>query len=190
MKIKSLIILAVSALVMTACGNNQNNKAAEETAAPIAITIDSLYVNGEALVGELIEIEGVCSHICSHSASKIFLLGETNPKALRVEAAELGSFAQECVNSVVKVQGMLREERIDEAYLQSWEQRIADKSAEQHGNGEGGCDTEKSARGETANSDEGRIADFRARIAERQQAEGKDYLSFYFVEAEAYEIVE
>lgn len=190
MKIKSLIILAVSALVMTACGNNQNNKAAEETAAPIAITIDSLYVNGEALVGELIEIEGVCTHICSHSASKIFLMGDTNPKALRVEAAELGSFAQECVNSVVKVQGMLREERINEEYLQRWEQRIADKTAEQHGDGDGGCDTEKSARGETANSDEGRIADFRARIAERQQAEGKDYLSFYFVEAEAYEVVE
>lgn len=35
---------------------------------------------------------------------------------------------------------------------------------------------------------EGRIADFRQRIGERQLATGKDYLSFYFVEASGYAI--
>ena len=34
---------------------------------------------------------------------------------------------------------------------------------------------------------EGRIADFRRKIAERNAAEGKPYLSFYFVEAQSYE---
>ena len=60
----------------------------------------------------------------------------------------------------------------------------------QRENGEAGCDTEKAARGETANSVEGRIADFRTKIAARAEAEGKEYLSFYFVEAQSYEIVE
>lgn len=35
-----------------------------------------------------------------------------------------------------------------------------------------------------------RIADFRQKIAARKEAVGKEYLSFYFVEALAYEIVE
>ena len=63
---------------------------------------------------------------------------------------------------------------------------------EKHGNeeGEGGCDTEKNSRGETADTPEGRIADFRAKIAAEKEATGKEYLSFYHVVAESYEINE
>ena len=44
------------------------------------------------------------------------------------------------------------------------------------------------ARGETANTPEKRIADFRAQIAKRQAESGKPYLSFYYLEATDYEI--
>ena len=192
MKLNSFFAILAAALMMVACGNNQNTKVADQQPVEVvAVAIDTLLVDGETLAGQVVEIEGVCTHICSHSASKIFLLSDGG-KTLRVEAAELGSFAQECVNSVVKVKGVLREERIDEAYLQAWEQRIANKTEEHHGegDGEGGCDTEKAARGETANSSVERIADFRTKIAARTEAEGKEYLSFYFVEAQEYEIVE
>ena len=79
---------------------------------------------------------------------------------------------QHCTNSIVKVKGTLCEERIDEAYLQSWEADVAAQTAEEHGDGESGCDTEKKARGETANTTAERIADFRAKIAARKAAEG------------------
>ena len=59
---------------------------------------------------------------------------------------------------------------------------------EKHGTGEAGCDSEKKARGETANSPEARIADFRAKIADRKAETGKEYLSFYFMEANSYEV--
>ena len=193
MKFNSFLAMVAAALMMVACGNNQNNKAADEQAQVAqAVMIDEVLVGGEALAGQLIEIEGVCTHICSHSASKIFLLGENEGKTIRVEAAELGSFDQKCVNSIVKVKGILHEERIDEAYLQAWEERIANKTEEKHGegDGEGGCDTEKAARGETANTSVERIADFRTKIAARKEADGKEYLSFYYVEAKEYEIVE
>lgn len=193
MKLNSFLAMVAAALMMVACGNNQNNKAAEEQAEVAqAVMIDQVLAEGEALADQLIEIEGVCTHICSHSASKIFLLGENEGKTIRVEAAELGSFDQKCVNSIVKVKGILHEERIDEAYLQAWEERIANKTEEKHGegDGEGGCDTEKAARGETANTSVERIADFRTKIAARKEADGKEYLSFYYVEAKEYEIVE
>ena len=193
MKFNSFLAMVAAALMMVACGNNQNNKAAEEqTEVAQAVMIDQVLAEGEALADQLIEIEGVCTHICSHSASKIFLLGENEGKTIRVEAAELGSFDQKCVNSIVKVKGILHEERIDEAYLQAWEERIANKTEEKHGegDGEGGCDTEKAARSETANTSVERIADFRTKIAARKEADGKEYLSFYYVEAKEYEIVE
>ncbi len=77
---------------------------------------------------------------------------------------------------------------MDEAYLQQWEARLKTAAAEKHGEGEAGCTTEKKARGETANTPEARIADFRAKIAKRQAETGKPYLSFYFMEAANYEI--
>ena len=115
-------------------------------------------------------------------------MGSDESKIIRVEAAKLGSFKQKCANSIVKVNGILREERIDETYLQTWEQTLL-AEGEQHGDGESGCATEKAARGETGNSSAERIADFRAKIAARNESEGKAYLSFYFIEALSYEII-
>ena len=84
---------------------------------------------------------------------------------------------------------MLKEQRVDEAYLQQWEAQLKETSDQKHGEeGEGGCSTEKKARGETANTPQTRIADFRAKIADRQAKEGKVYLSFYYMQATGYEI--
>ena len=192
MKIKSFLILA-TALVMVACGGNTSNKSNNEEAEAVAATamdIDALLSSAEELAGKEVEIEGICTHICSHGGRKIFLMGSDDTKTIRIEAGELGAFDQKCVNSIVKVKGILNEERIDEAYLKQWEALNAAKATEEHGDGEGGCSTEKAARGATGNTVEERIAGFRARIAERKAAEGKEYLSFYFVLATAYEVVE
>ncbi|GAE83437.1 hypothetical protein JCM10512_1708 [Bacteroides reticulotermitis JCM 10512] len=94
------------------------------------------------------------------------------------------------MNAIVRVTGTLNEQRIDEAYLQNWEAQLKAKANEKHGEGEAGCSTEKKARGETANTPADRIADFRAKIADRKAKSGKEYLSFYFVEATSYEVQE
>lgn len=194
MKFKSILILA-TALLMVACGGNTSNKSKGEEAQAqgevvAAMEIDALLASAEKLVGQEVAIEGICTHICSHGGRKIFLMGSDDAKTIRIESGKLGAFDQKCVNSIVKVKGMLKEERIDEAYLKNWEELEAANAAEEHGDGEGGCSTEKAARGETGNTTEERIADFRARIAERKEATGKEYLSFYFVEATAYEVLE
>ena len=62
------------------------------------------------------------------------------------------------------------------------------QTAEQHGSTEAGGASEKAARQETGITVEERIADFRTRIAARKAAEGKEYLSFYYVTATSYEI--
>lgn len=188
-----MMILLAATMMWAACGSNGSKKAADDTAVTTEVTtmeIDSVLAAAETLAGKEIELEGICTHICKHGGTKIFMMGSDDTKTLRIEAAELGSFDQKCVSSIVKVKGILREERIDEAYLQRWEATAAAQTAEEHGDDESGCDTEKSARGETGNTVEERIADFRTKIAARKEAVGKDYLSFYFVEALSYEIVE
>ena len=179
MKTKKLTIaIAIVAMTFigTSCGNKQQKSASEATteqSASSALEIDSLLANAESLAGQEVTIEGVCTHTCKHGAKKIFLMGSDDTHVIRVEAGTLGAFDPKCVNSIVRVTGTLKEQRIDEAYLQT---------------GEAGCDSEKKARGETANSPEARIADFRAKIADRKAETGKEYLSFYFMEADSYEV--
>ena len=193
MKTKLMVAVAMIAacFTMVSCGNAQKKQAqSTEQVASAAMSIDDVMAKAADLVDQTVTIEGVCTHTCSHGAKKMFLVGSDDSKTLRVEAGELGAFDTKVVNQMVTVKGALKEERIDEAYLVDWENRLKANTEEKHGNGEGGCDTEKNSRGETANTDEGRIADFRAKIAAEKAATGKEYLSFYHVVAESYEINE
>ena len=185
MKIKSLLILATVALFAISCGGNR----AKSVTAEAVVEVETLLAGATEYVDKIIEVEGICTHICQHGARKIFLMGSDETKSIRIESGDLGAFDQKCQNSIIKVIGTLCEERIDEAYLQNWEAAVAANSAEQHGDGESGCETEKKARGETGSTTAERIADFRAKIAARKAAEGKEYLSFYYVVAQAYEVL-
>jgi len=192
MKAKWMVaVMMFAACILSACGGGKKQaQNAEEAVA--AMSIDEVMAKAAGLVDQTVTIEGVCSHTCSHGAKKMFLVGSDDSKTLRIEAGELGAFDTKVVNNIVTVKGVIKEERIDEAYLVDWENRLKSQTAEKHGNeeGEGGCDTEKNARGETADTPEGRIADFRTKIAAEKAATGKEYLSFYHVVAESYEINE
>lgn len=195
MKILKMTMIATAvavSMVFASCGNKQQQAGSEaastEAVVSGALEIDSLLANAETLVGREVTIEGVCTHICKHGGRKIFLMGSDDTQTIRVEGGSVGKFEPKCVNSIVCVTGELKEQRVDETYLQNWEAQLKAKAAEKHGEGEAGCSTEKKARGETANTPEARIVDFRAKIADRKAKTGKDYLSFYFVEASSYEI--
>ena len=188
-KLMMAAFLVAACFTMMSCGGGKKQtQAAEE----VAMSIDEVMEKAADLVEQTVVIEGVCTHTCSHGAKKMFLVGSDDSKTLRIEAGELGAFDTKVVNNVVTVKGIIKEERIDEAYLQDWEARLKAQTEEKHGDGdgEGGCDTEKNARGETANTTEGRIADFRAKIAAEKEATGKEYLAFYHVVANSYEINE
>ena len=194
MKTRSLLVafMAFSALTFSACSNNKKNdtQQASEATSSASLSIDEVLASADSLAGKEVTIQGICTHTCKHGATKIFLMGSDDTKTIRVEACKLGSFDSKCVNSIVEVKGTLVEDRIDEAYLQNWEKQLSAQTEKQHGDGEAGCDTEKKARGETGNTAQERIADFRAKIAQQKAQTGKDYLSFYHVDAASYDIKE
>ncbi len=194
MRIKNLLLAATAVVALASCGGaptTGTESAKSETttkATDEVLTIDALLAGAEANTDKIVSIKGVCTHTCRHGARKMFLMGSDDTKVIRVEAGELGAFDTKCINNMVEVKGKLVEQRIDEAYLQEWEAQLAEHAAEEHGHGEEGCASEKQARGETGNTTDSRIADFRKKIAERKAESGKEYLSFYFVEAQSYEI--
>ena len=188
----SLTLLLGMTLGLASCGGDSNKSKAQtstEEVAPATLEVDQVLADPDSLVGDTIKVEGVCAHICKHGGGKIFLMGSDDTKTLRVEAGEsIGSFPQETVNSIVRVTGVLVEDRIDEDYLAQWEAQIADQAKEAQG--EGGCAADMKANAEAeANTVRERIANFRSRIAERTEREGKAYVSLYHMEGLSYEIL-
>lgn len=167
--------------------SSSSSKNSTDLPAAAVLTIDQVLAQADSLAGRTVTLAGVCTHTCKHGATKIFLMGSNDTQTLRIEAGPLGSFDPKCLHSRVQVTGTLKEERIDEGYLLRWEEKQKVEAEKEHTEN-GGCATEKNARGETAQTAEQRIADFRRRITQRQATEGKAYLSFYFLEATAYEI--
>lgn len=187
-------IAALSMLSMSSCTSGSKSNEQQETqvqSEASSLSVDELLSDAEMLTGTTVTIEGVCTHICSHGARKIFLMGTDDTKTIRIEATDnTGAFSQDCVNSMVSVTGKVVEERIDEAYLANWEAREKDGTAESHGDDEeAGCASEQQAQNEDpVDTFEERIANFRKRIAQEKEKTGKDYLAFYHIAANSYTI--
>ena len=195
MKKTTLSILAIASILtagMASCSGSSNtekeNVETVDTLNAESVSVDYLLDNADSLVGKTVNVEAVCTHICSRGGRKIFLMGSDDTRTIRVEAGELGAFDKKCARSIVNVTGTLMEERIDEAYLKDWEAKAA-AAQDQHGDvKKGGCDAEKNARGESGESVQDRIDAFRQKIAERKAADGRDYLSFYYIQAISYSV--
>lgn len=185
--------VAGSLLLLSSCGGQSTQKTTgnvEPKSVEVSknMGIDDLLNDADRYVGNAVAVEGICTHICKHGGKKIFLMGSDDTKTIRVEAGKIGRFKQECVNSIVELKGTLCEERIDEAYLKQWETKLEAAITDKHGTSGEGCDTEKKARGEVGSTESERIADFRNKIAKRKEESGKEYLSFYYIDALEYEI--
>lgn len=198
MKKHFVLIALVGVLTLSGCNEKKSgdNKIDTETMASAqavgtqALTVDQVLARADSLVGQEIMVEAVCTHICKHGGKKVFLMGSDDTKSLRVEAGEtIGSFKQEVMNSLVTIIGTLEEDRIDEAYLTQWENELVTADAEAHE--EGSCTAEQMANNEkAAKSAKERIANMRTQIAERQEKEGKAYLSFYYLQSNSYTIAQ
>ncbi len=190
-------ILAIACMAMfSACGSKTSTEAQPEEVS--AMSVDEVLANADSLVGDTVTIEGVCSHLCSHGAMKAFVAGTADSIMLRCEAnPHIGqAFPLEMTRHAVQVKGILVEERVDSAVI---EQMVAQNEAlkaqaaakgEEAKDHESGCETERTARGQkNAVTFEDRIADYRQKIAARQEKEGKPYLSYYYLQAISYDIL-
>lgn len=192
-------IAFITLLMATSCGNKTENSI-EET---VALSVDTVVANPEAFLGDTITIEGVVSHLCKHGGKKAFLLGSNENTMIRCEATpDMGGyFPQETIHKPLSVTGVLVESRLTEDDVKNMEAQQAERVkmiAEQAGeeqaaavaNAATGCETERKAQGQgDIDSFAAQMEDYRKRIAERTEKEGKPYLSSYFIVATSYEIL-
>lgn len=195
MKKSILLVPAMAvALLFSACSCESQQSSTQEEQEQTALQVDDVLAQGEELVGEIVTVEGVTTHVCSHGGARLFLMGSDDTKTIRVEAGEaIGSFPAEVVNSLVTVTGELHETRLYESDLQQQEERIkarAEEAKQEAGKGEHEeCAASAQASGvdPTATALE-RVAQRRAKLAEREANEGKAYLSIFYVVATSYSV--
>lgn len=189
-------ILAIACVaVFSACGNK--DKTAEAVPEVTVISVDDVFADADSLTGDTITIEGICSHLCSHGAMKAFIKGSADTVMIRCEAnPHMGqAFPLDMTNRKAQVKGILVEQRIDSAAVDTMEVQYAEnlKKAETEGRTsthKNDCKTERSAQGQADIATfEDRMADYRQKIADRAAKESKNYLSFYYLEAISYEIL-
>lgn len=118
-----LLVLSVTLLLFADCAGNRR-----------PMNVDELMMNAEALAGETVIVEGLCTHVCTKSGMKLFLQGTDKTQTLRAESdATLGKFDPASVEKNVRVRGKLVEEQ------------ISDNSPVSHGEEGEGCETEQAA---------------------------------------------
>ena len=187
-------------LIASSCGSKTDNNTADSVD---ALSVDTVVANPEAFLGDTIVVEGVVSHLCKHGGKKAFLLGSTDQTMIRCEETpEMGgAFPQESIHKPMRVTGTVVESRMTEETVSQMEAQHAEQVkmvAEQAGeeqaaavdNAAAGCETERKAQGQADIATfAAQMADYRARIAERAEKEGKPYLSTYYIVTYDYEIL-
>ena len=173
MKILNATVLLLCLISIIACKPSSPKEAAQEI-----YSVDSILTIQDALIGDTFMLEGFCVDVCGHGSNHITLLGSDTTRFVNVEAnSELVSFDKGVLNNNVCVKATIAEERVDEAFLSNWEQRLDESlKAPDGGNPEAVAMLKK------------QIEQIRAEIAERTKKENKNYYSQYHIIASEYEI--
>ncbi len=174
---KKLVFILVAVIALVSC-NNENKSIEDQEAVKVANA--NFQKEAVDLVDQKIALEGTVNHVCKHGGKRFFL-GEERIKILA--SNKIGSFDVALEGSDVYVEGILREERVDEAFLVEWEAELDAnarvKEKELAHKGEPGHDHAEEENAEDPNAAAMKqIKDYRAQLA----AAGKEYLSFFTVE--------
>lgn len=174
---RKIIFVLIGVLALASCNNE--NKALKDQEA-VFISIENFETAALDLVDQKIALEGLVNHVCKHGGKRFFL-GEERIKILASD--KIGSFDVALEGSDVLVEGILREERVDEDFLIEWEAELDEstkvREKELEHKGEPGHDHDEGENAEDPNAGAlKQIKDYREQLADT----GKEYLSFFTVE--------
>ena len=177
MKMKKLILIAIVTLAV-ACNSNapkdETVKKSEITEQAKLFTSDDLLKDISNQIDKEVAVKGTVVHVCKHGGKKLHLIGENPDERLIVFATEeVGKFERELEGSDIVLNGVVREKRIDEAYLDKW----AAEMEEHHKD-----DEDKDA----FHKEQENIEKMRAEV----KASEKGYISKYRIEAKKFEAKE
>ena len=175
---KKLVSFLLLVLLVTACSKQEPKEQVEpkeEAPEVVSITFEEFQSNPDMYVDKYVKVEGTCVHTCKHGGKKMHIVG-TDPeyKLVILASDKVAMFDKALEGSAVMVEGFVRVEKIDEAYLNNWEAELKADVEKQKDAGE--VDEEHH---ENLN----KIASLRKELKET----GKDVIANYSIECQKFE---
>ncbi len=154
------------------------------------LQVSELMDSAASMIDQEVKIEGLMMHVCKHGGKRAFFkdLAPEVEKSIKVEAADCPVFDETNMGSTFRVEGVLKELRIDNAYLDEWESELKAHAHEHEHEEEESCG---SCSGDSEEEDKvnpvfERIAGMRKQVAESE----KGYLPFYWIEGSKWKIID
>lgn len=171
--LRNVLAIITLAIIMSSCGNK---KVTEVT----PLTVAQLTEQAENLIDSNVVVDGTVIHICKHGGKKMFIINDNPDVKFKIVASDVVTmFDASLEGSDVVVEGVLIEERIDEAYLAEWEAEVMTSQIDTMNTSEGqtgNCSHEKKTQDDGPLS---QINNLRNQIKEN----GKGYVPFFHVVA-------
>lgn len=180
---RTLLLLIIPSLLILASCNGGSGNAETPKADTVFLAVRTFTDSAEKYSGKPMWIEGTVFHTCKHGGKRMFLVDGTD--SIRVEVTtgnNIPKFDESLIGSRVKVLGILKEERVDNKYLNEWEAEVK-KPVENHNAG-----LHSGARGHEDKDTQDKLDEINS-LREDLKKSGKDHLSFFSVEAISYTIV-
>ncbi|MCM1177074.1 MAG: hypothetical protein NC308_06130 [Clostridium sp.] len=156
--------------VLASCAGNSDNGRKVIGVDELASVVEDMQD------GDTLSVRGFCVDVCGHGGEHITLVGEDSTHAVSAVAEpQLASFSDDLKYQYVTVNGVLREQKVDEAFLDNWEYRLDESLKGPNGNPEAVAMLK------------GQIVELRDSIAARFARTGKKYWSSYTIEVFSYE---
>jgi len=186
--------VVVVTILLSACNNSDKTNNKETTKQTVAIDeyipfvalaeFDSL---AEKFVGKKIKLSGVVDHVCEHDGKKMFLVDENSEARVKIIPSDnMAAFNQDLIGETVDVTGFVKQFKVDEAFLMEKEEAMKDGlKTEGEGMHNHDGDSNEKSEDNSMNKEKRQLDNLRKMLKES----GKDYLSFYSVEAVKYNIV-
>jgi hypothetical protein len=172
---KNYLILFAISLIIICC----NNMAPKETATSTLNVLEFEKKAGD-YVNKEVTLEGLVSHTCKEGGKKMFIM---DPKcdSITVKIITENVFDKSLEGSNVLISGIVRELRVDEAYIKNMEKETSENSTIDREAGMKHTPKELSNENTTQNS-------VTANLRNELKKCGKDHLSFYSVECKKLEV--
>lgn len=181
---KVLGVLTIAGLLVS-CGNAPQQKEAKAEKEITKLKVEQVLADIGSYVEKEIVIAGTVNHVCAHGGKRMFIIGEENTEeAIKITPNEtIGVFEKELEGSHVLVTGIVKELKIDEAYVAKLEQEVAE------GNDSEAVHDHSAGTHDEKEADEEKQAQFkqmRDKIAESENG----YYSQFWIEASKFEAIE
>ena len=175
---KLLFSIWIMVMILSAC--NLNPKGIE-TGNAINLIVSTFDQQAPGIIGQNIKIEGIVLHTCKHSGKRMFIVDGNDSMRVEVTAGkDIPSFEEMLIGKRLRILGILKEKKIDQNYLNEWENEINNPEGTKNTN------IHRSVKGQFDQSNQDKLDQINSLRNDLKNSK-KNYLSFFYIEASKFE---